>query len=460
MNLLKSRPEKSWTYVYIRIVSISIVCIFIGLIMPISGYPVTRNNNTMITLPEDSLTLKQCVEIALKNSYEIAIARGNVSKAEISVKNAYSGFLPDLYLSGGYAVNDTYDRFEWNENHYNLSLSASITPFTSGRTLINVAKAGASLSSSRQSYWITETSLILDVIRKYYNLLQDSELLELRKESVYQKSLDLEFAQAQFDLGLAPRADILKAEVYVVSAEVDSLQAEGDLKLARSELNDVMGISLDNPASIKPVEFIKEEVPDLDTCLAIALKERPEITQQKADLSTQKYNLRLTQIDKLPTFTITGSYNVLADNLIFEGLPINRVNLNENSNWSINVGLSFPLFDGGVKSRAIESARIDLNNAELNYLELEKEINLDVRLAHLNSVTSSKKVELTEKQVNSAEESYNTALGRYKAGVAPITEVIDAGVALSSSKVSHTKAIYDYFLAKAVLKKSIGGLPY
>lgn len=435
-------------------INVFLMCLVTGFIAPIPAYSMPES------LLEDSLTLKQCIEIALKNSHEIAIARGNVSKAEISVKNAYSGFLPDLYLSGGYKVNDTYDRFEWNENHYNLSLSASITPFTSGRTLINVAKSTASLSSSRQSYWITETSLILDVIRKYYNLLQDSELLELRKESVYQKRKDLEFAQAQFDLGLAPRADILKADVSVVSAEVDSLQAEGDLKLARSELNDVMGISLDNPTIIKPAEFVKEEAPDLDTCLVVALQERPEITQQKANFSNQKYNLRLSQIDKLPTFTITGSYNVLADNLIFEGLPINRANLDENSDWSINIGLSFPLFDGGVKSRAIESARIDLNNAELNYLELEKEINLDVKLAHLNSVTSSKKVELTEKQVNSAEESYNTALGRYKAGVAPITEVIDAGVALSSSKVSHTKAIYDYLLAKAVLKKSMGQVPY
>lgn len=435
-------------------INVFLMCLVTGFIATIPAYSMPES------LLEDSLTLKQCIEIALKNSHEIAIAIGNVSKAEISVKNAYSGFLPDLYLSGGYKVNDTYDRFEWNENHYNLSLSASITPFTSGRTLINVAKSTASLSSSRQSYWITETSLILDVIRKYYNLLQDSELLELRKESVYQKRKDLEFAQAQFDLGLAPRADILKAEVSVVSAEVDSLQAEGNLKLAHSELNDVMGISLDNPTIIKPVEFIKEEVPDLDTCLVVALQERPEITQQKANLSTQKYNLRLSQIDKLPTFTITGSYNVLADNIIFEGLPINRANLDENSNWSINIGLSFPLFDGGVKSRAIESARIDLNNAELNYLELEKEINLDVKLAHLNSVTSSKKVELTEKQVNSAEESYNTALGRYKAGVAPITEVIDAGVALSSSKVNHTKAIYDYLLAKAVLKESMGQVPY
>jgi len=435
-------------------INIFLMCLVTGFTVPITAYSMPDS------LLEDSLTLKQCVEIALKNSHEIAIAEGNVNKAEISVKDAHSGFLPELYLSGGYNVNDAYDRFEWNENHYNLALSASITPFRSGRTLINVARSTASLSSSRQSYRLTETALILDVIRKYYNLLQARELLELRKESIFQKRKDLEFAQAQFDLGFAPKADILKADVAVVSAQVDSLQAEGDLKLARSELNDVMGISLDNSTRIKPVEFIKEEVPDLDTCQVVALRERPEITQQKANLSTQKYNLRLSQIDRLPTFTITGSYNVYADKFAFERLPINRTNWNENTDWRINVGLSFPIFDGGVKSRAIESARIDLNNVELNYLELEKEINLEVKLSYLNSVTATKKVELTEKQVNSAEESYNMALGRYKAGVAPVTEAISSGVALSSSKVNHTKAIYDYLLAKAVLKKSMGLLPY
>ncbi len=435
-------------------INIFLMCLVIGFIAPIPAYSMPDS------LPGDSLTLNECVEIALKNSHEIAIASGNVNKAEISVRDAYSGFLPDLYLSGGYNVNKDYDRFEWNENHYDLSISTSITPFASGKNLLNVARSTASLSSSKQSYRITETSLILDVIRKYYNLLQASELLELRKESIFQKRKDLEFAQAHFDLGLAPKADILKADVAVVSAQVDSLQAEGDLKLARSELNDAMGISLDNSTRIKPVEFIKEEVPDPDTCLMVALRERPEILQQKSNLSTQKNNLRLAQIDRAPTFTITGSYNVYAEGFAFERLPINRANWNENTDWRVNVGLSFPIFDGGVKSRAIESARIDLNNAELNYLELEKEINLEVKLAILNSVTSSKKVELTEKQVNSAEESYNMALGRYKAGVAPITEVIDAGVVLSSSKVNHTKTIYDYLLAKAVLKKSMGGLPY
>jgi outer membrane protein len=62
--------------------------------------------------------------------------------------------------------------------------------------------------------------------------------------------------------------------------------------------------------------------------------------------------------------------------------------------------------------------------------------------------------------VKSAEENYNAALGRYKIGIASITEVIDAELALSNSKVNHIKALYEYLLAQAVLKKNMGKLPY
>lgn len=463
MNLLQPESEKRRTgkYIkYIRITSILIVYSIIELTTPTFGYSTVPDNYALATLSEDLLTLEQSIEIALKNSHKIAIAEGNVGKAEINLKDARSGFLPELYLSGGYNLNDIYDRFEWNENHYSLSLNASMIPFNSGRTLINAAKSRESLSSAKQNYRLAEIILILDVIRKYYNLLEASEILKLKKEGLTQKRKHLEFAKAQFDLGLVPRADILKAEVDVANTEVDSLQAEGDLKLTHAELNHVMGISLDYPTKIKPVEFIREEPPSFDDCLNEALKNRPELVQQKAGLSIKKYNLRLAQIDRLPTFTITGSYNVYADKFAFAGLPVNRTNWNENTDWRVGIGLSFPIFDGGVKRRAIQASKIALNEANLNYVDLEKKINLEAKLAYLNFATTFKKTGLTEKQVESAEESYNAALGRYKTGVAPITEVIDAGVALSNSKVNHTKAIYDYLLAKAILKKAMGELPY
>ena len=444
-------------------INVFLVWVTIGVITPRFAYSITPEKYTLTTLPTDSLALEQCIDIALKNSPEIAIAKGDVTKAKINLKDARSGFLPKLDLSGGYNLTDTYydySRLEWSEDPYTLSLRASMTPYNGGRTLINFVKSRESLSLAKQGYRLTEILLILDVIRKYYNLLETSDILKLKKESLDQKRTHLEYATAQFDLGLAPRADILKAEVDVVNAEVDSLQTEGDLKLAYAELNDVMGISLDYPIQIKPVDFIREEPPNFDDCLHEAFKNRPELLQQKTSLSIRKYNLRLAQINRLPTFTITGSYNVYADKFAFAGLPINRTNWNDNTNWRVGIGLSFPIFDGGVGRRAIQAAKIDLNEAKLNYTDLEKEINLEVKLAHLNFVTAFKKIDLTEKQVESAEENYNAASGRYRTGVAPITEVIDAGVALTNSKVNHTKAIYDYLLADAILKKAMGQLPY
>lgn len=462
-RVLHSFPPKSekrgigW---YIRRVSILIACLFIELTTPAFVYSKEPNSHAPEPSPKDFLNLKQCIEIALKNSHEIAIAEGNVSKAEINLKNARAGFLPEIYLSGGYDLDDTYNRLEWDEKHYNLSISASTIPFASGKKLINVAKSKTSLSSVREGYRLTKTSLMLDVTERYYNLLETSELLSLKKENLAQKRMHLEFAKIQYDLGLAPKADILKAEVDVADAEVDSLQAEGSLTLANAELNHVMGIGLDYPIRIKPVEFIREESPNFDDCLTAALKNRPELVQQRANLSIRKYDLRLTQIDRLPAFTVTGSYNVYADKFAFAGLPINRTNWNDNTDWRVGIGLSFPIFDGGVRKRAVQAAKIDLDETKHNFTDLEKEIKLEVKLTHLNLITTLKGIELTEKQVKSAEESYNAALGRYKTGVAPITEVIDAGVVLSNSKINHINAIYDYFLAKAILKKAMGQWPF
>jgi outer membrane protein len=410
--------------------------------------------------PGDSLNLEQCLEIAFENSRDIAIGRGTVVKAEINVKDARAGFMPDVYLSGGYNVTDTYDKLEWNENHYSLSLNASMTPFNGGKTWISTAKSKESLASTKQSYRLTEIGLILDVIRKYYSLLETAEILKLRGESLAQRRTHLDFARAQFDVGLVPRADILKAEVDVISAQVDSLEADGNLSLAHAELNDAMGIDLDHPTRVAPVVFEREAPPDLADCLNEALLNRPELLQQKSNVSIKKSNVRLAQIERWPMLTLSGTYDAYIDEFVFDDLPLNRTNWEDNSNWRVGVGLSFPLFDGGVTGRAVREARIDLREAELSYTDWQKEVDLEVKLAHLNLVTSFMKTDLTRKQVESAEESYNTALGRYRTGVAPITEVIDAGVALSNSKVSHTMAIYDYLLDKALLRQAIGRLPY
>jgi outer membrane protein len=148
--------------------------------------------------------------------------------------------------------------------------------------------------------------------------------------------------------------------------------------------------------------------------------------------------------NRLPTLTLTGGYSLNAERFAFEDLPVNRTNLDDNSDWSVGLSLSFPIFDGGVKSRAIRKANIDLNNTRLEYENLQREVKLEVKSAHLNLENASKKIELTERQVASAEESYEAALGMYKNGLAPITEVIDAEVALTEGRINFISSKYDF----------------
>jgi outer membrane protein len=407
----------------------------------------------------DSLNLERCLEIALANSNRIAIAEGDVIQAEMGVKDAWSGFLPEVYLTGGYDLTDTFNRLQWNENHYSLSLGASISPFDGGRTFINTAKSRETLSSVEQSHRLAVSDLVLDVMGKYYNLLEASEILDLRKESLVQKRTDLEFAKAQFDLGLVPRSDVLKAEVAVAAGEVDSLEADGKLAIAHAELNDAMGIELDHPTIVTPVAIAIETPPDLDACMDEALANRPELLQRQSGMAIGEHNVKLAQIERWPKLVITGSYNAYVDRFVFDDLPLNRGNWEDNSDWRVGVGLSFPIFDGGVTRRAIRAARIDLEESELNYSDWKKQVDLEVKSAHLSLTTALRRLDLTEKQVESAQESYDAALGRYRNGVAPITEVIDAAVALSDSKVGQTAAVYDYLLARAGLRQAMGRLP-
>jgi len=405
-----------------------------------------------------AFSIEQCVEIALKNSPLILIAEGSVRKNELDVGDAKAGYLPDISLSGGYYLNETYNALFWNSNHYDLALSASIKPFNNGRTYLDVERTDANLTGAREGYRLTRMNLIMEVISRYYNLLKASQMLDLRKGTLEQKEYQLEFSKAQFELGMVPRADTLKARAALEGARVNLHEASGELLIRKTELNEVMGLDLDFPIEVEEVEPKEPNIPEFDSVLIVAYSNRPDVKRQEFSISASKYNMMIAWINRLPTLTLTGGYSLNAERFAFESFPLSRTNLDDNSAWSVGMTLSFPIFDGGVKSRAIRRANIDLNNARLEYKNLKRQTELEVKSAHINLENASKKIELTQRQVVSAQESYEAALGRYKNGLAPITEVIDAEVVLTEGEVNFINSKYDFLEAEALLKKAIGVL--
>ncbi|MFH0775633.1 MAG: TolC family protein [bacterium] len=419
------------------------------------------------------LTLKECIQIALDNSSKIATAKRSLDTAQLEVKDARAGYLPGLGISAGYNINDTYDKIEWTEKHYDARLSLTETFYDNGQTSAKIEQAKARLTSAQLDFQKIQDDLVLEVIKNYYTLLKAQGMLKVKEEGLKQAQTHLNLAKARYDAGSVPKSDILKAEVEVSGAELDSIEAENTLSLARADLNNCLGIDLNTPILIVDIEeplMISGDTkkkaassnpeprtpnPEidmtLDECLSYALKNRPEIKKAEINLKINEINLKLAQKEVWPSIALEGSYNTDIDQLI------NKYDWDESTGWEIGIKASLPIFDAGKAKRGVTKAKLNLANTKTNADQLKKEIALEVKKAYLTAKSQKKVIETTEKQLSQAKESFESTQGRYSSGVAPIYEVTDAQASLNNARTNYVRAIYDYQIAIFTLKKVIGG---
>jgi len=399
-----------------------------------------------------TLTLKECIQMALDNSSRLIIAKRDIAASELELKDTRAGYLPKLDATAGYKVNDTAHKIEWTENHYDAKLSLIETFYDNGKTPVKIQQAKARLASCQLDFQKLQDEITLEVIKGYYALLKAQKTLEVKYESLKQAQTYLDLARARYDVGTAPKSDILKAEVEVSTAELGVIEAENTLSLAQADLNNCLGIDLNTPLLIVDTEDSLESIfMTLDECLAHALKERPEIRKAEISLLINEIDLKLAQKERWPGIALEGSYNIDIDQLI------NKYDWNKASGWEIVIKASFPIFDADKSKRGVTKANINLANTRTNLDQLKKDIALEVKKAYLTLKSQQKMIETTKRQVAQAQESFDAAQGRYKSGVATMLEVTDAQVSLNNARINLVRAIYDYQIAIFTLKKLIGG---
>ena len=400
---------------------------------------------------ERPLSLKECIQIAMDNSSKITIAKRSLTTAGLVVEDAKAEYLPRLNTTVGYNINNIHDKIEWTENHYDAKLSLTETFYDNGKIPAKIEQAKALLESARVDLQKIRDDLTIEIIKNYYEALKAQGMLKVRKEGLMQAQTHLNLSKARYDAGVAPKSDILKAEVGVSSSELDMIEAENTISLAQANLNNIMGIDLNTPLLISDIDPIEPIKMTIDECLAYALKNRPEIKGAEINLQINEISLKLAQKEIWPSIALEGNYNTDVTQFI------NKNDWGKASGWEMGIKASFPLFDAGKAKRVVTKAKINLANIRTNADQLKKEIALEMKKAYLTAKSQKKVIETTEKQVSQAKESFDAAQGRYKSGVAPIYEVVDTQASLNNAQTNYVRAVYDYQMAIFNLKKAKGG---
>lgn len=330
-------------------------------------------------------------------------------------------------------------------NHAN-SLTASLPIFTGGKLSGSIKQAKANYQYNEVGVQRTYNEMRSTVTDGYFKMLQADNMQKLSAESVTRLEDHLKNVQAQYDVGVVAKVDVLRSQVELANAKQTLIQAENSYQVAEANMNKIVGLPMDTTLKLDNLLVYNAYDQNMDDCLAYAAEHRPELMQAKYGVDAAKGALMVARSGHMPQVAASATQQWSDSN--WPG--------DEDGKWGVGVNVSLNVFDTGVTLSKIHGAEADLKKAEETYRDTVNAVNLDVRSNYLGLREAEKRISTTKLAVEQADEDYRIAQLRYMSGVGTNTDVLDAQVALTQAKTNYTQALYDYNTSKTALETSIG----
>ncbi len=421
-----------------------------------ANVPVTSRPKVAI---EGPLTVEQAVAIALKNHPDSLIAELNVNTAHGQMLQSRSQLLPSLNFGstfsrsmssgsnvvGGVSVGGTGRRFA---TQYSNSFQLNQLLFDFGRTRDSYESSRKDLQASTHDLTQTREDVVNNVRQAYLVLATNGELLQVVRDNVQLQGQTLDSARARFEAGIAPRADVVKAESNLAAAKFDVTSAENSVAVSRVALNQAMGIDVQTRYDLAPIEEAEVPQDTLDALIVTSMKQRPEIQAAETRVQAAKESYDSASKGRLPSLNLGASYGRREEE--FPPSP---------PNWNLNLSLNFNLFDGGSIRGGKEVADSQFRIARETLYQTQQSVSQEVAQSYLDLRTAQDQIVSGQAAVASAEENMRLAEGRYRAGVGILLEVIEAQAALTEARANLAKARLSLWSSRYALERAVGAPP-
>ena len=403
------------------------------------------NTNPAITIAGYERDSARASYNAARNSRWITIEgkhstqRGGYDDNQISTKYSYNNVTGEIetnYVPGNNNI----------KNSHSNTLTASMPIYTGGKLNGTIKQAKAGYLISEQGLQKAYNDMRSTVTNGYFDMLQADNMQKLGRESVDRLADHLKNVEAQYEVGVVAKVDVLRSQVELANAKQSLIKAENAYQIAEANLNKIVGLPMDTQLKLDNILVYTPYDNDMQYCLDYAAKHRPELEQAKQQVEAAKGALRVAISGHMPQVAATASQNWNDSN--WPG--------DENGNWYVGVSVGLNIFDSGVTTSKIHGAEADLAKAHESYRDTVDLVNLDVRSNYLNLREAEKRIDTTKLAVSQAEEDYRIAQLRYMNGVGTNTDVLDAQVALTDAKTNYLQAMYDYNTCKTNLETAIG----
>lgn len=410
---------------------------------------------------QQAITLKEAVEIALKNNKELQVARLQLEGAEDGLRASLATQLPTVngQLEFNQRGDDTpaagNDGFIFRDRTLLLGqLEVSYNVYDGGRRNATIAR------SSREVYLNQlEVERIAETVRfsateRYYNLQNSDAQVAIAQAAIEDFSQTLRDAQLLEQAGLGTKFDVLQAEVDLANANQALTRAISEQRNARRELATTLGVGgkVEFTAADEIIERGNWNY-NLEESIIMAFRNRAELQQSLVRREINEQNKIIELSNVRPQVRVFANYNftnTFSDTFDATGYA-NGYNLGARLNWEI--------FDGGVAKARADQQDKAVQVDETNFANQRNDIRLNIETAYNNLIANQENIKTTETAVTTAAESLRLARLRFQAGVGTQTDVINAQRSLTEARGNFLQAIIGYNQSLNELQRAVSNLP-
>jgi outer membrane protein len=320
---------------------------------------------------QQKLSLTDAISVALKNSFDIQIARNNLEISTINNNVGVAGKLP--VVTG--TINDNQQLTTINQkfsdpsrdasrsavgsNNLSLGVTGSILLFNGWRVVATKKRLEELERQNQQMLNAEIQNTIAAVMTQYYEVVRQMELVHTLRQSISVSQQRLDLLKVRKEVGLSNNADLFQAQLDLTTLEQNLKGQDLIISQAITTLQNLMSVKPDTTVLITDTVIVIDRNINLDT-VRNAMMRNPQILAAAHQVNVSEFIEKEVTAQRYPTVRATTGYNFQSSKSA-AGFSL----LNQSFGPFLGVNVAIPIYNGGIFKRQQRVAEINTKNATL-----------------------------------------------------------------------------------------------
>ncbi len=385
-------------------------------------------------------TLRECIDYALQNN--IALQKSRVSKlsAKEDVLQSRAALLPSLSAGtsqnatyrpwpemGSAIVADGYVQSSVDKVYYNgtYGINANWTVWNGGRNTNTIRLNEKAEQLAELEAAVTANTIQEQIAQLYVQILYSAEAIRVNKESLETSRMNEQRGEQFVKVGKMAKAELAQLTSQRAQDEYNVVEAESNLRNYKRQLKQLLQITNDEEFDIAipqtTDEMALQAVPNMQEVYESALANRPEIKNALVGIETSDLNIRMAKAQRLPTVALQAS---AATNTTSMSDNAWGSQLKNNFDLGGGVNISIPLTDNRQTKTAVNKARLQRQNYELDLRDKQTALYSDIENFWLQAITNQEKFKAAKIATESQQTSYELLSEQFRLGLKNIVDLM------------------------------------